>query len=138
MTQPKSKKGIERNASGPLLKRSAVSGGGALGVQGHYLLGDLLYVGDPDQGYFDLRSGIICTRHARGENHDVAGAVGTLAVLDADNISRCVGFYGTVAAAGDDHDTLVGYRVDRAAPLQVGPERGKDNSEADAEERQAE
>src|SRR5260370_34212354 len=124
MTQPKSKKGIEHNASGTLLKRRAVSGGGALGVQGHYLLGDLLYVGDPDQGYVDLRSGIICTRHARGENHDVAGAVGTLAVLDADNISRWVGFDGTVAAAGYDDDTIVDYGVDGAAPLAVGRRRG--------------
>src|ERR1700740_144020 len=138
MTRPESKKGIGHSASGAHLERQPVSGGGALGVEGHYLLGDLLYVGDPDQGYLDLGDGIICARCASGEDHDIAGPVGTLAVLDADDVSRRIGFYGKVAAARDDHDALVGYRVDRAPPPQISPERGKDNSEADEKERDTE
>src|ERR1700694_3886008 len=66
--------------------RGACSGGGALGVQGQDLLGDLLYVGDAEEGYLDLGNRVVCACCARGENCDVAGAVGALAVLDADDV----------------------------------------------------
>src|ERR1700687_1869100 len=131
------RKGIPRIVEAQA-NRGACSGGGALGVQGQDLLGDLLYVGDAEEGYLDLGNRVVCACCARGENCDVAGAVGALAVLDADDVSGRVGFYGTGAATGDDHDALVGDRVDGVAAFEKRPERREDYAEADQKEGQPE
>src|SRR4029077_618373 len=62
-------------------------GGRALGVEGHYLLGYLFYVLHAEKDYFYGGCQIVVAAdYAGGQDHDVAGAVGTLAVLDADDI----------------------------------------------------
>src|SRR6266576_1428725 len=95
-------------------------GGGALGVEGHYLLGNLFYVGDAEEGYFDLRGGVVGASCAGGLDYDVAGAVGALAMIDADDVGGSDRFYQAGSAAGDDHNALVGDGVDGAATFQEG------------------
>src|SRR5713226_2827801 len=56
---------------------------------------------------------------------------------DGNDVGRRQGFYGAVAAAGDDHDALVGDGVNGIAPSEEGPEWREDNAEANQEERQA-
>src|SRR6266436_7380859 len=97
----------ERCQEGPCTY--SILGGGALGVQGHYLLDDLFYVGDAAEG--NLHRGceiVVAAGDGVGNDEDVAGAVGALAMLDGNDVGRRQGFYGAVAAAGDDHDALVG------------------------------
>src|ERR1700736_5155274 len=63
-----------------------ISGGGALGVELHYLLDYFLYVGDAAEG--DLNRGyqiVVGAGDGVGDDEDVAGAVGALAVLDGDD-----------------------------------------------------
>src|ERR1700730_9833937 len=115
----------------------AVLGGGALGVQGQYLLGDLLYVGDAKEGDLDLGNRVVCACCARGENCDVAGAVGALAVLDADDVGGGVGLYRAVGRASDDHHALVGDGVDSAAAFEKGPQGRKNDTQADQQKWQA-
>src|SRR5260370_13180231 len=114
----------------------AGSGGGALGVQGHYLLDDLFYVGDAAEGDLDWGCEIVVAAGDGGGNdEDVAGAVGALAMLDGNDVGGGVGLYRAVAAAGDDHDALVGDGVNGIAPSEEGPEWREDDAEANQEER---
>src|SRR5712664_73120 len=116
----------------------AGSGGGALGVQGHYLLDDFLYVGDAAEG--NLHRGceiVVAAGDGVGDDKDVAGAVGALAMLDGNDVGRRQGFCAAVAAAGDDHDALVGDGVNGIGTFEESPEWGEDNAEANQEERQA-
>ncbi len=77
------------------------------------------------------------SRDGVGNDEDVAGAVGALAMLDGNDVGRRQGFYGAVAAAGDDHDALVGDGVNGIGTFEESPEGGEDNAEANQEERQA-
>src|SRR5882762_4327406 len=79
-----------------ILDRS--SSGGALSVEGEDLLGYLLYVGNADEGDLYLGGGVVYARCAGGQDGDVSGAVGTLAMLDANYVGRRVSFYGTAVA----------------------------------------
>src|SRR5216683_1530596 len=116
----------------------AGSGGGALGVQLHYLLDDFLYVGDAAEGDLHLGGEIVAAADdGVGNDEDVAGAVWALAVVDGDDVGWHQGLYGAVAAAGDDHDALVGDGVNGIATFEESPEGGEDNAEANQEERQA-
>src|SRR5216684_9099971 len=116
----------------------AGSGGGALGVQGHYLLDDLFYVGDAAEGDLDWGCEIVVAAgDGVGNDEDVAGALGELTVLDGDDVGGGVGLYRAVAAAGDDHDALVGYGVNGIGTFEESPEGGEDNAAANQEERQA-
>src|SRR6266478_1170702 len=113
------------------------SGGGALGMQLDYLLDDLLYVGNAAKGNLDRGCEIVVAAgDGVGGDDDVAGAVGTLPVLDGDDVRGRIGLYGTIAAAGDDHDALIGDGVNGVATFEEGPERREDNAEADEKEGQ--
>src|SRR5713226_2827804 len=63
-------------------------------------------------------------------------SVGALAMLDGNDVGRRQGFYGAVAAAGDDHDALVGDGVNGIGTFEESPEGGEDNAEANQEEGQ--
>ena len=104
-------------------------------MQGQNLLGDLLYVRDAAEGDLYLRVHVIGAGYGVGEDDDVAGAVGALAMLDAEDVGGSVRLYGTAVAAGDYHDALVGDGVDGAAALEIGPEGREDNAESDEQER---
>src|SRR5260370_32116873 len=85
----------------------AGSGGGALGVQGHYLLDDLFYVGDAAEG--DLAWGyefVVAAGVGVGNDEDVAGAVGALTVLDGDDVCESVGLYRAGVGVRADLDAL--------------------------------
>src|SRR6266436_2170615 len=124
----------ERCRKGPCTY--SILGRGALGVQLHYLLDDFLYVGDAAEGDLHLGYHIVGTGDGVGDDDDVAGAVGAFAMLDGGDVGGRVGLYGTIAAAGDDHDALVGDGVNGVATFEEGPERREDNAEADQEEGQ--
>ena len=88
----------------------------------NYLLDDLLYVGDAAEGDFDWGYEIVVAAgDGVGDDEDVAGAVGALAVLDGDDVSGRVGLYGAIAASGDDHDALVGDGVNGIATFEESP-----------------
>src|SRR5260370_11112562 len=115
----------------------AGSGGGTLGMELHYLPDDLFYIGDAAEGNLDWGYEIVVAAgDGVGNDEDVAGAVGALAMLDGNDIGRRQGFYGAVAAAGDDHDALVGDGVNGIGTFEESPEGGEDNAEANQEERQ--
>ena len=108
-------------------------------MQGHYLLNDLLNVGDAAQGNLDLGNRIIAAgQQSVSLNDDVTGAIGALAVVNAGDVRRQDGLDRAVAGTGDNHDTLVRHGVDGAQPLAVGPQRSQDGTKADKQERQSE
>src|SRR6266849_4441536 len=88
------------------------------------------------EGDLHLGYHIVGTGDGVGDDDDVAGAVGAFAMLDGGDVGGRVGLYGTIAAAGDDHDALVGDGVNGVATFEEGPERREDNAEADQEEGQ--
>src|SRR6266478_5762956 len=105
----------ERCQEGPCTY--SILGGGTLGMELHYLLDDLFYIGDAAEGDLDWGYEIVVAAgDGVGNDEDVAGAVGVLTVLDRDDVGGGVGLYRAVAAAGDDHDALVGDGVNGIAP----------------------
>ena len=87
-------------------------------MQGHYLLNDLLNVGDAAQGNLDLGNRIIAAgQQSVSLNDDVTGAIGALAVVNAGDVRRQDGLDRAVAGTGDNHDTLVRHGVDGAAAV---------------------
>ena len=108
-------------------------------MERHDLPGHFFDVGDAVQadGHLGYRIHIARTKKGVGADEDVAGAVGALAVLHGDDVSRSAGLHGAVAGAADDHDALIGDGIDRAPALEIGPERSQHDCEADKQERQA-
>src|SRR6266852_654278 len=107
----------ERCRKGPCTY--SILGGGALGMELHYLLDDFLYVGDAAEGDLHLGGEIVAAADdGVGCDGDVAGAVGAVAVVDGDDVGWHQGLYGAVAGAGDDHDALVGDGVNGIAPFE--------------------
>src|SRR5258705_11084917 len=99
------------------MRRVVSLSGGALGVQRQDLLGYLLYVGDAAEGDLYLRGHVVAAGDGVGEDDDVAGAVGALAMLDAEDVGRSVRLYGTAGAAGDYHERRVGAGANGARSL---------------------
>src|SRR6185437_9214578 len=97
---------------------------GGLGVQGHNLLGDLLHVGNAAESDFHRSDHVIASAlESIGYEHDVAGAIGALAMLDAGNIRRRERFDSSIFRAADHHDALISHGVNRFLAREEGPER---------------
>jgi hypothetical protein len=111
------------------------SGGGALGVEIHDLASNFLDVGDAAEAYRDRRDDIIRTGLGSRADDDVAAAVGTFEVIHRNDVGGSAGLHRAGATAADDHDALIRDGVNRGSPLQVGPERGQDDPQADEQER---
>ena len=100
----------------------------------HDLASDFFDIGDAAKGNGDLGDGIIGAGQGGGADEDVAAAVGTLAVIHGNYVGGSAGLHRAGATAADDHDALIGDGVDGVSPIQVGPQRGQDDPQADEQE----
>src|SRR6266481_9112735 len=108
--------------------------GARLGVEVHDLTGDFLDVGDAEEAEGNLRDGIVGTGLRGGADEDVAGAVGTLAMVHGDDIGGSAGLDGAATVPANDHDALVGDGVNGAESLEIDPQGSQDDAEADKQE----